>query len=42
MKVRPAKYWEDKVTVRVGMTLSQLVSLVNEQMKDGNKHASTA
>lgn len=33
MKVRPARYWEDKVTVRVGMTLSQLVSLVNEQHK---------
>lgn len=33
MKVRPARYWEDKVTVRVGMTLSQLVSLVNEQRK---------
>lgn len=29
MKVRPARYWEDKVMVRVGMTLSQLVSLVN-------------
>ncbi|KAG7495946.1 acetylcholine receptor subunit beta-like [Solea senegalensis] len=27
MKVRPAHYWEDKVMVRVGMTLSQLVSL---------------
>lgn len=33
MKVRPARYWEEKVTVRVGMTLSQLVSLVNEQHK---------
>uniref|UniRef100_A0A668RMF0 Cholinergic receptor, nicotinic, beta 1 (muscle) like n=1 Tax=Oreochromis aureus TaxID=47969 RepID=A0A668RMF0_OREAU len=33
MKVRPAHYWEEKVTVRVGMTLSQLVSLVNEQHK---------
>lgn len=29
LKVRPARYWEDKVMVRVGMTLSQLVSLVN-------------
>uniref|UniRef100_A0A3B4ZQW9 Acetylcholine receptor subunit beta n=1 Tax=Stegastes partitus TaxID=144197 RepID=A0A3B4ZQW9_9TELE len=29
MKVRPARYWEEKVMVRVGMTLSQLVSLVN-------------
>lgn len=28
MKVRPARYWEEKVMVRVGMTLSQLVSLV--------------
>ncbi|XP_069014915.1 cholinergic receptor, nicotinic, beta 1 (muscle) like [Embiotoca jacksoni] len=27
MKVRPARNWEDKVMVRVGMTLSQLVSL---------------
>uniref|UniRef100_A0A665VI95 Acetylcholine receptor subunit beta n=1 Tax=Echeneis naucrates TaxID=173247 RepID=A0A665VI95_ECHNA len=27
MKVRPARYWEEKVMVRVGMTLSQLVSL---------------
>lgn len=33
MKVRPARYWEEKVMVRVGMTLSQLVSLVS------NKHA---
>ncbi|XP_076581044.1 cholinergic receptor, nicotinic, beta 1 (muscle) like [Chaetodon auriga] len=34
MKVRPARYWEDKVMVRVGMTLSQLVSLneKNEEM----------
>lgn len=29
MKVRPARYWQEKVMVRVGMTLSQLVSLVN-------------
>lgn len=29
LKVRPALYWEEKVMVRVGMTLSQLVSLVN-------------
>lgn len=28
MKVRPARHWEEKVMVRVGMTLSQLVSLV--------------
>nr|XP_019958849.1 PREDICTED: acetylcholine receptor subunit beta-like [Paralichthys olivaceus] len=27
MKVRPARYWEEKVMVRIGMTLSQLVSL---------------
>ncbi|XP_055359664.1 cholinergic receptor, nicotinic, beta 1 (muscle) like isoform X2 [Betta splendens] len=27
LKVRPSRYWEEKVTVRVGMTLSQLVSL---------------
>ncbi|KAF7229803.1 cholinergic receptor, nicotinic, beta 1 (muscle) like [Nothobranchius furzeri] len=27
MKVRPARHWEEKVMVRVGMTLSQLVSL---------------
>ncbi|XP_049594561.1 cholinergic receptor, nicotinic, beta 1 (muscle) like [Syngnathus scovelli] len=27
LKVRPAQYWEEKVMVRVGMTLSQLVSL---------------
>ncbi|XP_029311205.1 cholinergic receptor, nicotinic, beta 1 (muscle) like [Cottoperca gobio] len=34
LKVRPARYWEDKVMVRVGMTLSQLVSLneKNEEM----------
>ncbi|KAK9524548.1 hypothetical protein VZT92_016931 [Zoarces viviparus] len=34
MKVRPAPHWEDKVMVRVGMTLSQLVSLneKNEEM----------
>ncbi|XP_034092112.1 cholinergic receptor, nicotinic, beta 1 (muscle) like [Gymnodraco acuticeps] len=34
MKVRPARNWEDKVMVRVGMTLSQLVSLneKNEEM----------
>ncbi|XP_060887553.1 cholinergic receptor, nicotinic, beta 1 (muscle) like isoform X2 [Labrus mixtus] len=34
MKVRPARYWEEKVMVRVGMTLSQLVSLneKNEEM----------
>ncbi|XP_044040853.1 cholinergic receptor, nicotinic, beta 1 (muscle) like [Siniperca chuatsi] len=34
MKVRPAHYWEEKVMVRVGMTLSQLVSLneKNEEM----------
>ncbi|XP_040039172.2 cholinergic receptor, nicotinic, beta 1 (muscle) like [Gasterosteus aculeatus] len=34
MKVRPAAYWEEKVMVRVGMTLSQLVSLneKNEEM----------
>lgn len=30
MKVRPARYWEEKVMVRVGMTLSQLVSLVGK------------
>lgn len=30
MKVRPARYWEEKVMVRVGMTLSQLVSLVEQ------------
>uniref|UniRef100_A0A673CKJ3 Acetylcholine receptor subunit beta n=1 Tax=Sphaeramia orbicularis TaxID=375764 RepID=A0A673CKJ3_9TELE len=27
LKVRPSQYWEEKVMVRVGMTLSQLVSL---------------
>ncbi|RVE60685.1 hypothetical protein OJAV_G00183610 [Oryzias javanicus] len=27
LKVRPARFWEEKVMVRVGMTLSQLVSL---------------
>uniref|UniRef100_UPI0037E989B7 cholinergic receptor, nicotinic, beta 1 (muscle) like n=1 Tax=Semicossyphus pulcher TaxID=241346 RepID=UPI0037E989B7 len=34
MKVRPARSWEEKVMVRVGMTLSQLVSLneKNEEM----------
>ncbi|KAI3376571.1 hypothetical protein L3Q82_017024, partial [Scortum barcoo] len=34
LKVRPARYWEEKVMVRVGMTLSQLVSLneKNEEM----------
>lgn len=31
LKVRPARYWEEKVMVRVGMTLSQLVSLVNNE-----------
>lgn len=33
MKVRPARYWEEKVMVRVGMTLSQLVSLVKKIKK---------
>uniref|UniRef100_A0A3Q3X8U9 Uncharacterized protein n=1 Tax=Mola mola TaxID=94237 RepID=A0A3Q3X8U9_MOLML len=33
LKVRPARYWEDKVMVRVGMTLSQLVS-VNEKNEE--------
>lgn len=32
MKVRPARYWEEKVMVRVGMTLSQLVSLVGANL----------
>ncbi|XP_067117348.1 cholinergic receptor, nicotinic, beta 1 (muscle) like [Osmerus mordax] len=34
LKVRPARSWEEKVMVRVGMTLSQLVSLneKNEEM----------
>ncbi|XP_046905044.1 cholinergic receptor, nicotinic, beta 1 (muscle) like [Hypomesus transpacificus] len=34
LKVRPAQSWEEKVMVRVGMTLSQLVSLneKNEEM----------
>ncbi|KAJ8337773.1 hypothetical protein SKAU_G00367390 [Synaphobranchus kaupii] len=33
-KVRPARTWDEKVTVRVGMTLSQLIGLneKNEQM----------
>lgn len=36
MKVRPARYWEEKVMVRVGMTLSQLVSLVGTNIRNNN------
>uniref|UniRef100_A0A674PH73 Acetylcholine receptor subunit beta n=1 Tax=Takifugu rubripes TaxID=31033 RepID=A0A674PH73_TAKRU len=36
MKVRPARYWEEKVMVRVGMTLSQLVSLVGINIHNNN------
>lgn len=37
VKVRPAPYWEEKVMVRVGMTLSQLVSLVGTNIHNNTR-----